>query len=618
MEEVDCSLPVTKTTDSCPTEDAIRALLESLVDPLLPSKPTDDLPSTSIRESVAKQVHAVVLLYNYYHRKDNPHLECLSFESFRSLATVMKPALLQHLKEDGGVSGQRVLLEKVIVDACSLSMSLDASSDLFILNKCPIRRVAVLLVDSEKKSCYLQHSSITQGVWSLLEKPIEKEKAARENQKEEGVFQKVAFAVVKEATGVNHKDIVILERHLVCSLSEEKTAVRFYIMKCTSQDKFSGENPVEEVLSCMQGPLFEKSFSDWTMNSIVEYFHVLPYATLIEDWFSRRGDTEFVIEKEPEAVCDDIESNKVDATKESEVSDIFERREKAALKRRYEIKAKKVAALLSHPGARGKATTRLQNRYLKGSMSGAKEPNVHSETVVALKAKNVGNEMSPCKDNYSNGEKGGFEVASDPKELKERGLQRKKAVPDRLNSIHKLNSTPASAHNSNPNLEELQTSLLSKATSLSETALKVLLCKRDKLTRQQRNIEDEIAKCDWELQLETVLECCNETYPRRNLQESLDKSACQSNKRLKLSETLPSTKSLCQRLDDICLMNNWVLPNYRVAPSDGGYEAEVRITGNHVACTIHGEEKSDAEEARESAAACLLTKLQHDTAANLS
>jgi phage anti-repressor protein len=91
----------------------------------------------------------------------------------------------------------------------------------------------------------------------------------------------------------------------------------------------------------MQGPLFEKSFSDWTMNSIVEYFHVLPYATLIEDWFSRRGDTEFVIEKEPEAVCDDIESNKVDATKESEVSDIFERREKAALKRRYEIKAKK-------------------------------------------------------------------------------------------------------------------------------------------------------------------------------------------------------------------------------------------------------------------------------------
>lgn len=46
-----------------------------------------------------------------------------------------------------------------------------------------------------------------------------------------------------------------------------------------------------------------------------------------------------MIEKEPESVCDDIESNgKADATKESELSDIFKRRENAALKRRYEIK----------------------------------------------------------------------------------------------------------------------------------------------------------------------------------------------------------------------------------------------------------------------------------------
>lgn len=50
-------------------------------------------------------------------------------------------------------------------------------------------------------------------------------------------------------SGVNHNDIVILERHLVYSLSEEKTAARFYIMKCTSEDKFSGEIPVEETLN---------------------------------------------------------------------------------------------------------------------------------------------------------------------------------------------------------------------------------------------------------------------------------------------------------------------------------------------------------------------------------
>ncbi|KAG2260273.1 hypothetical protein Bca52824_079567 [Brassica carinata] len=120
----------------------------------------------------------------------------------------------------------------------------------------------------------------------------------------------------------------------------------------------------------------------------------------------------------------------------------------------------------------------------------------------------------------------------------------------------KLNSVPAhvSSPHSNLNLEELQTTVLSRATSLSETALKVLLWERDKLTLEQRFIEDEIAKCD-------------------------------------------------QRIKNI----------------KGGFEAEVRIKKAQFTHTICGEEKSDAEdeEARESAAACLLTKLhQYTTAAS--
>lgn len=50
-------------------------------------------------------------------------------------------------------------------------------------------------------------------------------------------------------SGVNHKDIVILERHLVYSLSEDKTTARFYIMKSISQDIFPGESPIEEALN---------------------------------------------------------------------------------------------------------------------------------------------------------------------------------------------------------------------------------------------------------------------------------------------------------------------------------------------------------------------------------
>uniref|UniRef100_M4EUG4 HRDC domain-containing protein n=1 Tax=Brassica campestris TaxID=3711 RepID=M4EUG4_BRACM len=166
-------------------------------------------------------------------------------------------------------------------------------------------------------------------------------------------------------------------------------------------------------------------------------------------------------------------------------------------------------------------------------------------------------------------------------------------------------------------------------------------------TLEQRSIEDEIAKCDErmknikgsfpllpqlcfyinlnayrtdytyigdvELQLETILDSCNEAYPRRGLQESHDKSACQSNKRMKLCEPIPCTKSMCQKLDDLCVKNNWVLPSYHVSLSDGGFEAEVRIKETQFAYKIRGEEKSDAEEARESAAACLLTKLHQNT-----
>ncbi|KAF8103996.1 hypothetical protein N665_0181s0018 [Sinapis alba] len=171
-----------------------------------------------------------------------------------------------------------------------------------------------------------------------------------------------------------------------------------------------------------------------------------------------------------------------------------------------------------------------------------------------------------------------------------------------LNSMQ----APASATHSNLKLEELQTTLLSRATSLSETALKVLLCNRDKLVITLDF--DQRYSCDLELQLETILESCNEAYRRRIIQESHDKSECQSNKRLKLCEPLPSTKSMCQKLDDICLENNWVLPSYSMSVSDGGFEAEVRIKETQFTHTICGEEKSDAEEARESAAACLLAK----------
>lgn len=74
------------------------------------------------------------------------------------------------------------------------------------------------------------------------------------------------------------------------------------------------------------------------------------------------------------------------------------------------MQAKRDAAPLSIPRARKKVPPKIQNRNLRGRIKATKETNGQLETVFALKAKNVDNEMSPCKGSYSNGEKSGFEV----------------------------------------------------------------------------------------------------------------------------------------------------------------------------------------------------------------
>lgn len=39
--------------------------------------------------------------------------------------------------------------------------------------------------------------------------------------------------IVVYGTGINQSDLLVLESHAVYSLSKEKTAARFYIMRCT-------------------------------------------------------------------------------------------------------------------------------------------------------------------------------------------------------------------------------------------------------------------------------------------------------------------------------------------------------------------------------------------------
>lgn len=127
------------------------------------------------------QVHAVVLLYNYYQRKLQPELEFLNLVSFCELVAVLKPALmpfmkLMHQSDYSQLEGQENQLsptEKAIQDGCDLCRILEASKCTPVAQGRPINKVAVLVIDSSMENCLLLHSAATQGVWSVIEKELD-------------------------------------------------------------------------------------------------------------------------------------------------------------------------------------------------------------------------------------------------------------------------------------------------------------------------------------------------------------------------------------------------------------------------------------------------------------
>lgn len=180
------------------------------------------------------QMHAVVLLYNYYERKRHPETEYVGFEPFCKLAVTLKPSLMLHMKllvhgsptdsnkeeSDDDLSKT----EKAILDACNISLVLDPSKDIPSTGKWPFSKVAVLLIDANKETCFLSLSSVTKGVWSLIEKDVDisntsseskgvgkrinkrkinNKKTLQQKQDADTVgFQQLAYSAVKEVTGM--------------------------------------------------------------------------------------------------------------------------------------------------------------------------------------------------------------------------------------------------------------------------------------------------------------------------------------------------------------------------------------------------------------------------------
>ncbi|XP_015583221.1 uncharacterized protein LOC8266748 isoform X2 [Ricinus communis] len=647
-------LEVMDSVDVCPTEDALSTLLEYLVDPKLPSKSAARITPTQFdQELVGKQVHAVVLLYNYYYRKQHPHLEYLGFENFCKLAVILRPTLLAHLKlmqlsndtELDNLEEEVSLTEKMIMDACDISTTLDASRQAPTIEGWPISKVAVFLIDLKKENCLLKFGSITKGVWSVIEKDmdlsnkssrgtIDPEHVTKKKRfirkplnnvsvADEADLQQLAFSAVKEVTGINQNDLLILERHDVYSTSKEKAAACFYIMQyAQSNNNNITKTPIEDALNSLQGPLFVRSSSRWIHTSVVEYFHLLPYAGILSDWLARKSSSLQV--QNPGSETINVNSSKrierpciPEAPKSSHDGDLGSKKGSGSAKQREDDGFYAVDLTDDIDGPR---KMEVDDSFVAHAETKDKVTNVVSK----VKPQNCQKKTS--LDGSSNGSVDKRQKISRDEPAASRNKDLKGTSSDQDGIPRNGHAIVKDRSNSN-DLDKLRTVIASKDQELSQAALQVVLSKRAKLCLQLRDIEDQIAQCDKNIQtilnggegdlalkIESLLEGCNDVSLISLVKETQhckeDQPSTPLIKSTRLPANIPNKQNPCQELDDLCRQKNWILPTYQVSAPDGGFQANVIVKGKDCEySTGGGDLHPHPHEARESAALQMLSEL---------
>lgn len=621
-----------------PTEDAVRAFLEYLVDPLISATSSvRDSPSPSQQQSVAKQVHGVVILYNYYHRRQHRQLEFLGFESFCKLIVVLKPPLLAYMKflqrnDDAELvdpEKQLSLMEKTIMNACDLCMGLNASKDIPDIEGWSISEVAVFLVDSRKENCLLL---ISKGVWSLFEKDVDISNQSSEAMPDlkqykkkrmtkkplrddpsvnEDAMQQLAFSSVKEATAISQAHLSILESHTVYSLGKEKSTSRFYIMQWTqptSEDavqvpiKDAIQVPIKDAIDSLQGPLIRKVSHRWTITPVVEYFHVLPYAGILSDWFSRDASPNHLESLKVDSVTAQVkmDEDEVSVSTEQKYNNIPSCKPKASYTKR------KLNSVSTEEKYNNIPSCEPKTSYTKRKLNNLQDVTNEDVTV----ENNCQTGIPECQGNKSTA----------GNNMNNNTILDKEPI---LGSDHAL----VTSQSPSEDLERIYSVLASKEHTLSQTALRVVLQKRAKLSLQLRNIEDEIAECDkcihtilnggadaLALKIDSIIDGCNysclETTAHERPNTHLEGQPLPHCTDVKLSEAVIYRQSPCQELDELCDANTWILPTYHICVTDGGFVAKVTVKGADLECSTDGDPHSTPQGARESAAANTLVILK--------
>lgn len=276
-------------------EDALGALIESLVDPSLAKLRPFASPKVA-EDGISKQMEAVAWLYNQYLCQELPNVVSLDWEELCNKAAVRQFRLLKFMSAaKTGVSRLLTLTEQKVKNACEAAKALRNANN--SPESLSVTKVCVCLLNVRQDKCVLALGANTVGVWSFIEKG--KLVQLSENGAGEGSHivpseEELGFMAVQEQTGINGDVLQIEDSFLVKDdINQIGGSTKFYIMSCHGTFDLSPVVKLEKVawvpldiaFSRVDGPLVEATDSAVRSTPAVQYFHLRPFYPLVQNWF---------------------------------------------------------------------------------------------------------------------------------------------------------------------------------------------------------------------------------------------------------------------------------------------------------------------------------------------
>ncbi|KAG0543885.1 hypothetical protein BDA96_02G227400 [Sorghum bicolor] len=632
-------------------EDALELLVEHLVAPVLPRGQVDreEALSPKTQEAVARQVHATVLLYNYYHRKQFPQVEFANLDRFSrsTFLNVRNKNLLMYMNHAQNRLGNKVgaglsVTDKAIIDACDIAEALDPMKDSPEMILWPISKVAVLLLNPTKKVCLLERGSKTKGVWSIFEKDIKTTLFENDIKTSLGgllssdmsmqgstnksislpfepyVLQQIAYSEVELKTGMKRTNLRFIEEHIVYSLSKKGTTTILFLLHYdqTVDDKLK-EMPLDVLIQRMSGPIFESGLYP-TTTSVVECYHLLPYKEVLLNVLNRDWPLSSSVSAPKERVFQNGKSLSLfeidECLKEQEAnSNSNSKRKKITTDVSTPKKNKQVVKAIGDSGTNNYSTSK--NR--KDNNSNNKRNSEAFKTKLATYAEH-GDGQSTTKDLQAS-------VQMDKNRTEKNSKTRN--VPQDV--ILKPDVDPIINHHALKSQKEKVTEqscgITGNMNVQKYATLQLLQKMRDDTLREHFVLGDRSA--EYEMDIQTILTETEMTPKITSILKKYENSGkmmevadpirsregrqTMNIKRKKLKEAI-LLRNKCQELDDICRESNWILPRYTVLPSVTGdmYQASVHLMGPDFNLSADGDMKVTPHEARDSAACNMLSQLQ--------